>query len=131
VRLFTGGRGVVQAGPTRAPAREEGTSDARSAWRPLTPYLVGANRVAGAELRPLDERLGVYFGAERGLLVTDVAEGTPGYASGLRAGDVLRFVDGREVTSVGQVRTTLAGARGPVELRILRRGRTLELVLPR
>jgi S1-C subfamily serine protease len=99
-------------------------------WRPLNPYLVGANRVAGAGLRPLNAALGSYFGVERGLLVVEVAEGTPASEAGLLAGDVIRAVGERAVGSVSEFRAILSGSRGPATLGVIRRGRALELRLP-
>jgi membrane-associated protease RseP (regulator of RpoE activity) len=100
-------------------------------WRPLAPYLVGANRVAGAEVRSLDAALGGYFGVERGLLVVEVAEGSPARAAGLQAGDVILRVDGREPGSVAELRALLAQSRTAVAIGVLRRGRSLDLTLPR
>ncbi len=43
-----------------------------------------------------------------GLLVTGVVPGSPGARAGIRSGDVLRSVDGKEVTNGGQLRYFLA-----------------------
>lgn len=50
--------------------------------------------VAGLEVRTLNEGLADYFGTGEGVLVLDVADDSP---LGLRAGDVVLAVDGREV----------------------------------
>lgn len=43
-----------------------------------------------------------------GLLVTAVVDGSPGARAGIRAGDVIRSVDGREVANGAQLRYSLA-----------------------
>jgi serine protease Do len=43
-----------------------------------------------------------------GLLVTDVVAGSPGARAGIRTGDVLRTIDGKEVANGGQLRYALA-----------------------
>lgn len=55
--------------------------------------LLGASRY-GLELVELNPSLGAYFGAERGVLVTNVGEGS---TLGLRPGDVILRVGDREV----------------------------------
>lgn len=50
----------------------------------------------GLELTGLNDRLGSYFGADEGVLVTDVSEES---TLGLEAGDVILSIDGREVES--------------------------------
>ncbi|MEK9501542.1 PDZ domain-containing protein [Gaopeijia maritima] len=98
--------------------------------RPLAPYVAGLNRVAGAEFTPLTGELATYFQAEDGLLVTDVAEGTPAGDAGLTPGDVIIAVRGRRVTTVDQLRSALSAAESTPLLTVLRRGRRLELRLP-
>lgn len=109
------------------------TGDA-SAWTitsPLTPYVEGAKRVAGAELHRVGPDLGRYLGVDRGLLVTEVAPGTPAARTGLRSGDVVRAVNGASVTSLDQLRRLLAVPGEVQRLEVVRRGATLELQLRR
>ncbi|HSG50068.1 MAG TPA: PDZ domain-containing protein [Longimicrobiales bacterium] len=97
--------------------------------RPLAPFLAGMNRVAGAEMRPLNPGLAGYFGVERGVLVTSVAEETPAAMGGLMAGDVVVAANGAPVVSVQELREAL-GRSGPVTaLTVVRKGRRLELHL--
>jgi serine protease Do len=114
-------------------AREDVLREANEdgARRPLTAYLSGANRVAGAELRAVDEALGAYFGVSRGVLVLNVSPGTPAQRTGLVPGDVIVRVQGREVGDIEAFRTLLARSPGPVSLQLVRRGRTLDVTLPR
>lgn len=94
---------------------------------------VGLRGIAGAELTALDPELADYFrNADRGLLVLRIAPDTPADRAGLRPGDVVTAADGRRLDSVAELRRIIALPQaGDVELRVVRRGRTLELTLPR
>jgi len=102
-------------------ARERAEWRAVEDARPLAPFVTGMSRVAGAELRELNPSLGSYFGAERGLLVTEIAEGTPAAEAGLRAGDVIVAAGGRSVTTLDELRDHLAGPGGRT-LTLVRKG---------
>ncbi len=100
--------------------------------RPLTPYLAGWDRVAGARLTPLNAGLAEYFGTPRGVLVVEVADGTPAQEAALRAGDVLLKVGGVEVDDLDPIRRAIAGARDDeVPITVWRKGKRVELKLPR
>ena len=64
----------------------------------------------GIEGEPLTAESARLAGLDRpgGLLVTGVAPGSPGAVAGIRVGDVLRSVDGKEVADGGQLRYSLA-----------------------
>lgn len=64
----------------------------------------------GVEGEPLTADSARAAGLDRpgGLLVTGVAAGSPGAAAGIRVGDVLRTIDGKEVADGGQLRYSLA-----------------------
>ena len=47
-----------------------------------------ASPVLGVEVMPLNDQLGDYFGTRMGVLVTQVTDGTPARAAGIKAGDV-------------------------------------------
>lgn len=105
-------------------------------FRPLMPYIEGRNRVAGAELTPLNPQLSTYFqrGHEvgHGLLVTAVSDGTPAADAGLVPGDVVVRVGGVEVTSLADLRSALSRpAAGALTLEVVRRGQSLRVTLPR
>jgi len=51
----------------------------------------------GVEIQDLTPQLGEYFGTTRGVLVTTVEPGTPAAKAGLKAGDVITSVNGRNV----------------------------------
>ena len=96
--------------------------------RPLSPYLAGLTRVAGAELRTLNPGLAQYFGVDQGLLVTEVSEGTPASEAGLRGGDVIVTSGGREVTTLAQLRESLSGDDGR-ELEVIRARQRIPIIL--
>lgn len=84
--------------------------------------------VDGVELLELNPDLAEYFEApDGGVLVTEVAEDSP---LGLRAGDVLVAIDGREVRDPDHVRRILASYETDeeVRLRVIRRGREIEVL---
>lgn len=112
---------TVRAAPGSAPAPV----------RPLAPYLAGMNRVAGAEFTPLVGDLATYFQAEDGLLVTDVAEGTPAAEAGLVPGDVIIEARGRPVPSIDALRAALSVSDAPATLNVVRRGQRVTIRLPR
>ncbi|NNF38784.1 MAG: PDZ domain-containing protein [Gemmatimonadetes bacterium] len=97
--------------------------------RPLAPYLAGLNRVAGAELTTLSGELATYFLADHGLLVTDVAEGTPAADAGLVPGDVIVEAGGRAVVSIDALRAALSARAGPIQLGVVRRGLRVDVRL--
>lgn len=77
----------------------------------------------GLELTELNDRLGSYFGADEGVLVTDVSEDS---TLGLEPGDVIVAIDGREVDSPQHVRRILGSYDHDEEIsfQILRDGGT-------
>jgi serine protease Do len=61
---------------------------------------------------------------EEGLVVSDVAKGGPAAGAGVRAGDLLREVNRREVRSLEGYRGALRKEEGEVDLLFLKRGDT-------
>src|SRR5690606_2259156 len=92
---------------------------------------VGANSGAGMQLEEVSEQLGKYFGASHGLLVLNVAEGTPAARAGLQEGDVILEANDEEVRTIPDLRRILARSEDHVRLQIPRERqeltRTLEL----
>ena len=79
--------------------------------------------VAGARFTELSGELADYFpGVTEGLLIVELVEGTPAAAAGLQEGDVVIAVNGEPVSSVGELRRLLAGAR-EAELSYVRKGK--------
>lgn len=104
-------------------------TSASVSMRPLAPYLAGLNRVAGAEFTTLSGELATYFHVDQGLLVTDVADGTPAFDTGLVPGDVIVEVGGRAVSSIDGLRSALSVRTGPVVLGLVRRGLRVDVRL--
>lgn len=61
---------------------------------------------------------------EEGLVVSDVAKGGPAAGAGVRAGDLIREVNRREVRSLEGFRGALRQGEGEVDLFLLKRGET-------
>jgi len=122
------------AGPTyvnvSAPAPSPATQPSEP-FRPLSPYFLGSNRVAGAQLFEVGPDLAEYFQVTGGVLVMDVAPGTPAALSGLRAGDVVVRVDGRQVRTVEDMRLGVARAGDTLPISLVRRAESVELLLRR
>lgn len=121
---LTYGPGVAVAPRTAGVAHE-------NEFRPLTPYLLGRNRVAGAEVVDLRPELAQYFGVEGGVLVVDVPKLTPAGIAGLLPGDVVTRLGGEDVRSVEDLRLAVSSAEGNVPLRLIRRGTSIEVLLRR
>ena len=83
----------------------------------------GANRQIGVGVSPLTKQLGDYFGiAEgKGLLINNVRENSPAAKAGLKAGDVIVEVNGKEVNgNFDLIRAVIDKKEGDVSLTIIR-----------
>jgi membrane-associated protease RseP (regulator of RpoE activity) len=83
----------------------------------------GERRQIGAGLTPLSKQLAEYFGINegRGLLVNDVHADSPAAKAGLKAGDVIVEVEGKEVKGLGDfIRAVNEKKEGDVNLTIVR-----------
>jgi membrane-associated protease RseP (regulator of RpoE activity) len=100
-------------------------------FRPTVPYVLGENRAAGAEVVELRPELAAYFHVDRGVLVVDVAAGTPAARAGVQPGDVLTHLGGEPLVSIAALRRALTRAAGEVPLTLVRKGRTLQVQLGR
>jgi membrane-associated protease RseP (regulator of RpoE activity) len=128
-------RGWLDALGWPAPGRQTWTGNVQGSFvlRPMTPYIIGRDRVAGARLMPPDLGSEQYPGKARGLRVIEVAPGTPAADSGLRPGDVLLQVGAVEVDGLAALRRTVTTAAPdqPIVVLVLRDGTHLQLTLPR
>jgi hypothetical protein len=75
--------------------------------------------MSGLDLAEVNPELGRYFGTDRGVLVVDVDEDS---TLGLRAGDVILSIDGREPRDAGHARSIIASYRDdePITFRVVR-----------
>lgn len=93
--------------------------------------IASSNRRLGVELEDIEGQLAEYFGVERGVLVTQVREGSPADEAGLRAGDVIVGVDGRESRRSRDIARLLEdGSREPVSIEIVRDRSKVDLEIP-
>jgi serine protease Do len=98
-----------------------------------TTRLNGRNPLAGAQvanLSPaLNAELGRQEGPRHGVIVLDVAQGSPADRVGLEAGDIILALNGQELTTVAEVREAVMRAASEWALSILRDGRTIDAVI--
>jgi membrane-associated protease RseP (regulator of RpoE activity) len=97
--------------------------------RPLSYIIAGQSFVAGAQLQTLNPDLASYFQVDRGVLVTEVLEGTPAEEAGLLSGDVITQVGGERVSSLNDLRFGIGYFERPLRLRVVRKGAPLEIVI--
>ncbi|HEX8250988.1 MAG TPA: PDZ domain-containing protein [Pyrinomonadaceae bacterium] len=94
----------------------------------------GDSRQIGAGLMPLTKQLAEYFGIGegRGLLINDVRPDSPAAKAGLKAGDVIIELEGKEVKGMGDfIRGIGEKKEGDVTLTIVRdRNRQTVRVMP-
>jgi hypothetical protein len=117
--------------PSAAPPSPQSTQDPTPVFRPLTPYVVGSNMVAGAHVIDLRPELAQYFAVENGVLIVDVAPGTPAAMAGLVPGDVITRIDQVGVRSVEELRFGVSRSGEALPISLVRQGRTLEVLLRR
>ena len=78
-----------------------------------------------------DEMSGTFEFDGDGVLVAQVMKGTPAKTAGMKRGDIITHLDGEPVTSVRQLRSTVA-AQPPgtdVEMAVFRKGQTLKITV--
>lgn len=120
------------AEPREAPEPEwERVREEPTEFRPLTPYLLGRNRVAGAEVIDLKPELARYFEVRGGVLVVDVAAGTPASMAGIVPGDVITRIDQVGVRSVEDLRFGVSMAGDTLPITLIRQGSSVQVLLTR
>jgi len=102
-----------------------------SPFGPLTPYALGQNRVAGAEIVDLRPELADYFQVEGGILVVDVLPGTPAAMADIQPGDVITHIDRVTIRSIQELRLGLRRAGESLPITVVRRGNAIQLLLHR
>jgi len=86
--------------------------------------------IAGATIVRTNADLRETFGVKSGVLVLDVARGSPAYASGLKGGDVIVAVGRMAVTSPVSIQRAIETADGTeLPLRIIRKKKEQSLTL--
>src|SRR4030095_7274383 len=79
-------------------------------------------RRLGVTVQGMTDQLAGYFGVKQGVLVSNVVEGSPAQAAGIKAGDVILSIRGHAVSDAGDVTRELrdAEAGSSVEIRLMR-----------
>jgi C-terminal processing protease CtpA/Prc len=83
----------------------------------------GTGRYIGASLISLTKQLGEHFGVAdgKGMLVTDVKEGSPAARAGIKAGDIIVEIDGKEVSPENNIFRVLRDKKeGDITLTVVR-----------
>ena len=102
------------------------------AWEPSVATFPGTapTVIAGATIIRTNADLRETFGVKSGVLVLDVARGTPAYNSGLRGGDIIVSAGRAAVTSPVSIQRAIREADGSeVPLKIIRKKKERALVL--
>jgi serine protease Do len=90
--------------------------------------------VLGINAEDLTSQLGSYFGAPNnaGILVREVRPGTPADKAGLKAGDVITRVEGKEVRTLADLRAQLRekSNQASVSMSVLRKGSEIAVTVP-
>jgi serine protease Do len=90
--------------------------------------------VLGINAEDLTSQLGSYFGAPNnaGVLVREVRLGTPADKAGLKAGDVITKVEGKEVRTLADLRAQLRekSNQASVNMSVLRKGSEIAVTVP-
>ncbi|HET6516393.1 MAG TPA: DegQ family serine endoprotease [Thermodesulfovibrionales bacterium] len=85
----------------------------------------------GVSIQEITPELSQKFGIQdsKGALVSDVTKGSPAEKAGIMRGDIILEFNGKEVTSVGALRNSVAQSKtgSEVTLKVLRTGKTYTL----
>lgn len=112
--------------PAATEARGAGEGNGFVFASPTTVPMV----IAGATIIRTNADLRETFGVKSGVLVLDVARGTPAYASGLKGGDIIVSAGRGAVTSPLSIQRAIESASGSeVQLRIIRKKKEQGLTL--
>ncbi len=93
--------------------------------------LTGRHPVAGAEIVNLSPAVIEEFafrGPDSGVLIVEIAHGSPAARHGFQPGDLLHSIDGREPSSTADAEAVLQAGERPRRISIWRNGRSLTTV---
>jgi serine protease Do len=93
------------------------------------PRMSWRSSMLGVEGESLSGQLAAYFGVKEGVLVRNVASGSPAEKAGMKAGDVITKVDDSMVTSPSEVSAALRqrGERKTVQVTLMRDRKAMTL----
>jgi serine protease Do len=91
--------------------------------------MVWTNSMVGIECEPVGPQLAQYFGVKQGVLVRSVAKDSIGEKAGLKAGDVLTSVGGRNLSNPEDLRRLLRQPGRPVPVSLVRDHKQLTLTV--
>lgn len=117
-------RATTARGAAGSPAVRTGVAVAPSVAGGSAPFAARfvSNALLGARVETVSDDLRDATGLPRGLLVMEVAQGTPAHAAGLRPGDVIVSAAGRDAESPQSLRLMLQGTPDrALELTVQRR----------
>jgi serine protease Do len=90
--------------------------------------------ILGINAEDLTGQLGSYFGApnDAGVLVREVRPGTPADKAGLKAGDVIIKVEGKQVRTLAELRAQLRekSDQASVNMNVIRKGSEITVAVP-
>ena len=95
----------------------------------MTPAF-GGSSVAGAQMQIVDDDWRDLLGVDNGLVIVNVATGSPANESGLHKGDVIVSADDSPVMTVLSLRRLMNDADGKsIKLQVVRKGKTQTVTL--
>ena len=95
----------------------------------MTPAF-GGSSVAGAQMQIVDDDWRDLLSVDKGLVIVNVATGSPANESGLHKGDVIVSADDSPVTTVLSLRRLMNDADGKsIKLQVVRKGKTQAVTL--
>jgi len=102
---------------------------------PDMPDIIDARTpILGINAEDLTGQLGSYFGApnDAGILVREVRSGTPAEKAGLKAGDVIVKLEGKQVRTLAELRAQLRDKsdQASVNMGVLRKGSQITITVP-
>ena len=103
-------------------------------WPDIPDVMDARTPILGINAEDLTGQLGSYFGAPNnaGVLVREVRPGTPAEKAGLKAGDVIIKIEGKEVRTLVDLRAQLRekSNQTSVSMGVLRKGSEIAVTVP-